>query len=86
MRPKLLVGAFGCRSGRGEHRANHHDGGQSPPMMKGACGCLWGRVPVRETSSERSLLVGGYTPTANRTDLVSPYPKLSRKRSLQHAR
>ena len=36
---------------------NHHDGGQSPPMMKGACGCLWGRVPVRETSSERSLLV-----------------------------
>ena len=57
MRPKLLVGAFGCRSGRGEHRANHHDGGQSPPMMKGACGCLWGRVPVRETSSERSLLV-----------------------------
>jgi hypothetical protein len=38
-------------------QANHHDGGQSPPMMKGACGCLWGRVPVRETSSERSLLV-----------------------------
>ena len=33
------------------------NGGQSPPMMKGACGCLWGRVPVRETSSERSLLV-----------------------------
>ena len=55
--------------------ANHHDGGQSPSMMKGACGCFWGRVPVRETLSERSLLVGGHTPTANRTDLVSPYPK-----------
>ena len=26
-------------------------------MMKGACGGVSGRVPVRETSSERSLLV-----------------------------
>ena len=37
--------------------ANHHDGELSPPMMKGACGGVSGRVPVRETSSERSLLV-----------------------------
>ena len=37
--------------------ANHHDGELSPPMMKGAYGSVSGRVPVRETSSERSLLV-----------------------------
>ena len=42
---------------RQAYPTNHHDGELSPPMMKGACGGVSGRVPVRETSSERSLLV-----------------------------
>ena len=44
-------------------QANHHDGELSPPMMKGAYGSVSGRVPVRETSSERfALKFGGHTP------------------------
>jgi hypothetical protein len=40
--------------------ANHHDGELSPPMMKGACGGVSGRVPVRETSSEAAVLSLAY--------------------------
>jgi hypothetical protein len=40
--------------------SNHHDGELSPPMMKGACGGVSGRVPVRETSSEAAVLSLAY--------------------------
>ena len=67
--------------------ANHHDGGAVAPNDERGLGrrfgveCRCGRLRVGGRSQ-----FGGHTPTANRTHLVSPYPKLSRKRSLQHAR
>ena len=67
--------------------ANHHDGGAVAPnderglRRRFGVECRCGRLRVGGRSQ-----FGGHTPTANRTHLVSPYPKLSRKRSLQHAR